>query len=164
MGEARTPPPSPNQVSRPGAATASEAAALPLQHCHGAGPHHTTVTCQWKPNPVHKSPLFCQIVICLSFARHTTNTSFKLSSICHILVMSSSCQNHPSQTKKLERYTWYIPISIKPQKDILGIIYQLITKCIFSGSKLHVPGICLAYPCHNLFQFRGMLQQMKLSR
>lgn len=39
---------------------------------------------------------------------------------------------------------------------------QVYAKCIFSGSGLNVPGICLAYPCHKRFLFPAMLPANEL--
>ena len=102
----------------------------------------------WNPDPVHKSPLFGHM--------HVIQTPFSyLLSICQILVISLS---YPNKKKTSSWHTWYIPISAKTRKDMpkLKKMCEVYTECIFSGSKLHLPVISLAYPCHNCFLFRGM--------
>ena len=111
---------------------------------------HTVHTCTLlgasrNPTPFTSPPFF---VICLSSC-HMPVIRIPFSYLwlfCHILIISVSQPN-------LEKIyvTWYIPISTKPQKHMPNLVY---TKRIFSGLELHVPVICLAYPCHNLFLFR----------
>ena len=77
-------------------------------------------------------------------------------------------------------YLWlfcHILVIIKNKKDILGRyqsvpwpnlkkICQTLKRCTsyipsvsFSGSELHVPVICLAYPCHNCFMLCWMISK-----
>ena len=103
----------------------------------------------WKPDPVHKSPFF---VICFSYACRT-NIFFislvVLSYPCHILVTTKLRKDIPGI------YTNQYQTSKKYAQNHLNFFFLVYTKCIFSGSELHVPVVCLAYPCHNFFQFPG---------
>ena len=51
------------------------------------------------------------------------------------------------------RYNQYQTSQEIPNLKKMFLVY---TRCVFSGSELNVPVLCLAYPCHNLFLFGGM--------
>ena len=104
-------------------------------------------------------------VICLSYACHTNSFFISLVDLsypCHILVITKLEKDIPGVYQSVPNLQKICQTS----KRDTG--YMPYTDCIFSGSELHVPVICLAYPCHNFFQFRRMQrhcsQQMKFSR